>query len=267
MMRGMFSAISGLKVNQTMLDVTANDLANVNTVGYKAERTTFQDSLAQTAARRRRREPAAAAAQNAAAGRPRRAARRGRQPDAGGGAMTTGNPLDVVNIQGRRLRCAADARQTAKPSRPTSSTRAPATSPATRAGLLITQDGHYVVGLGATATPTAPAASPTRPPTDSYIKIPPARRTTIGAGRRDLAHHRPGPRQIGDLRPRVRPATSASPSSPTRAALQHSRAARFAADAGSGAEVSAPRTRRLRPDQGRHRWRCRTSTSPPSSRT
>ena len=47
MMRGMFSAISGLKVNQTMLDVTANDLANVNTIGYKSARTTFQDSLAQ----------------------------------------------------------------------------------------------------------------------------------------------------------------------------------------------------------------------------
>jgi flagellar hook protein FlgE len=43
----MFSAISGLKVNQTMLDVTANDLTNVNTIGYKSARTTFQDSLAQ----------------------------------------------------------------------------------------------------------------------------------------------------------------------------------------------------------------------------
>ena len=47
MMRGMFSAISGLKQHQTMLDVTANDIANVNTVGYKASRTTFQDSLSQ----------------------------------------------------------------------------------------------------------------------------------------------------------------------------------------------------------------------------
>ncbi len=47
MMRGMFSAISGLKVNQAMLDVTANDLSNVNTVGYKSARTTFQDSLSQ----------------------------------------------------------------------------------------------------------------------------------------------------------------------------------------------------------------------------
>ena len=48
MMRGMFAAISGLRVHQTMLDVTANDIANVNTVGYKSERVTFKDALSQT---------------------------------------------------------------------------------------------------------------------------------------------------------------------------------------------------------------------------
>ncbi len=47
MMRSMFAAISGLKVHQTMLDVTSNDIANVNTLGYKGQRTTFKDSLAQ----------------------------------------------------------------------------------------------------------------------------------------------------------------------------------------------------------------------------
>src|ERR1700742_4717949 len=47
MMRAMYSAISGLKNHQTMLDVTANNIANVNTVGYKASRTTFKDSLSQ----------------------------------------------------------------------------------------------------------------------------------------------------------------------------------------------------------------------------
>ena len=47
MMRGMFSAISGLKNHQVMLDVTANDIANVNTIGYKSARTTFKDSLTQ----------------------------------------------------------------------------------------------------------------------------------------------------------------------------------------------------------------------------
>ena len=47
MMRGMYAAISGLKAHQTMLDVTANNLANVNTIGYKAQRTTFVDELSQ----------------------------------------------------------------------------------------------------------------------------------------------------------------------------------------------------------------------------
>jgi flagellar hook protein FlgE len=43
----MFSAISGLQVHQTMLDVAANDVANVNTVGFKGEVTTFKDALSQ----------------------------------------------------------------------------------------------------------------------------------------------------------------------------------------------------------------------------
>ena len=47
MMRAMFSAISGLQVHQTMLDVAANDIANVNTVGFKGEATTFKDALSQ----------------------------------------------------------------------------------------------------------------------------------------------------------------------------------------------------------------------------
>jgi flagellar hook protein FlgE len=47
MMRGMFAAISGLRTHQVMLDVTANDLSNVNTLGYKSARTTFRDSLSQ----------------------------------------------------------------------------------------------------------------------------------------------------------------------------------------------------------------------------
>ncbi len=48
MIRGMYSAISGLKQHQIMLDVTSNNLANVNTVGYKAARTSFKDQLQQT---------------------------------------------------------------------------------------------------------------------------------------------------------------------------------------------------------------------------
>jgi flagellar hook protein FlgE len=50
MMRSLFAAISGLRAHQTMLDVTANDIANVNTVGFKSSRTSFKDALSQTQA-------------------------------------------------------------------------------------------------------------------------------------------------------------------------------------------------------------------------
>jgi flagellar hook protein FlgE len=43
----MYAAISGLKVHQQMLDVTANNIANVNTIGFKGERITFKDALSQ----------------------------------------------------------------------------------------------------------------------------------------------------------------------------------------------------------------------------
>ena len=47
MLRSMFTAIGGLRNHQVMLDVTANDIANVNTIGYKSARVTFADSLTQ----------------------------------------------------------------------------------------------------------------------------------------------------------------------------------------------------------------------------
>jgi flagellar hook protein FlgE len=43
----MFSAISGLRAHQTKMDVTGNNIANVNTVGYKGSQTVFQDTLSQ----------------------------------------------------------------------------------------------------------------------------------------------------------------------------------------------------------------------------
>jgi len=44
----MFAAISGLKNHQTMMDVVGNNIANVNTTGFKQSRVTFQDILSQT---------------------------------------------------------------------------------------------------------------------------------------------------------------------------------------------------------------------------
>ncbi len=46
----MNSAVSGLRAHQLMLDVTGNNIANVNTPGFKAGRATFSDVLSQTIA-------------------------------------------------------------------------------------------------------------------------------------------------------------------------------------------------------------------------
>ncbi len=47
MLRSMFAGVSGLRSHQTMMDVVGNNIANVNTAGYKASRVTFQDTLSQ----------------------------------------------------------------------------------------------------------------------------------------------------------------------------------------------------------------------------
>ena len=48
MMRSMFAGVSGLKAHQVRMDVIGNNIANVNTAGYKASRATFQEMLTQT---------------------------------------------------------------------------------------------------------------------------------------------------------------------------------------------------------------------------
>jgi flagellar hook protein FlgE len=50
MMEAMGAAISGLEAQQTLLNTTANNLANVNTIGYKSQTTVFADELSQTLA-------------------------------------------------------------------------------------------------------------------------------------------------------------------------------------------------------------------------
>jgi flagellar hook protein FlgE len=169
MMRGMFSAISGLKVNQTMLDVTANDLANVNTVGYKSARTTFQDSLAQL------QRGASAPSQGSGGGN---ALQVGLGVQLGsvdnlmtnGAAQTTGNPLDVY-IQGPGwLRVGTGT----PPTLPTAFefTRA-GNLTLNSVGNLTTQDGHYLIGKAAVATAAGTGFTYAPGAADSYITVPP----------------------------------------------------------------------------------------------
>jgi flagellar hook protein FlgE len=145
MMRGMFAAISGLKTHQVMLDVTSNDIANVNTIGYKSARTTFKDSLTQL-------QRGASGAGGGTGGS--NAAQIGLGTQLGsidnlmqsGALQSTGNPLDVA-IQGPGMFRVA-------PSNAAPPVANPAGVEYTRAGnfttnsqgYLVTQDGYYVQG-------------------------------------------------------------------------------------------------------------------------
>jgi flagellar hook protein FlgE len=47
MMRSMFAGVSGLQAHQLMLDTVGDNIANVNTTGFKASRVQFEDTLSQ----------------------------------------------------------------------------------------------------------------------------------------------------------------------------------------------------------------------------
>jgi flagellar hook protein FlgE len=47
MLRSLFTGISGLRTHQQMMDITANNIANVNTTGFKSSSAIFQDTLSQ----------------------------------------------------------------------------------------------------------------------------------------------------------------------------------------------------------------------------
>ena len=48
MMRSLSSAVAGLNTQQTAMDVIGANISNINTVGYKGSRTSFQDVMSQT---------------------------------------------------------------------------------------------------------------------------------------------------------------------------------------------------------------------------
>lgn len=97
MMRSMYSGVSGLRTHQTKMDVIGNNIANVNTVGYKSQNITFQELLYQTTS--------AASGPDATTGRaginPRQiglgvtSGAINTQITTAGASQTTGNPFDV----------------------------------------------------------------------------------------------------------------------------------------------------------------------------
>src|SRR5437660_2600895 len=48
MSNSLFTGVTGLRINQEMLDVVGNNLANSNTTGFKAQRVRFADLVYQT---------------------------------------------------------------------------------------------------------------------------------------------------------------------------------------------------------------------------
>lgn len=97
MMRSLFSGVTGLKTHQTKMDVIGNNIANVNTVGFKSSSVTFSELMYQTT-------------QNASGANPLtgRAGVNAKQIGLGvtngaintnittsGASQTTGNPFDI----------------------------------------------------------------------------------------------------------------------------------------------------------------------------
>jgi flagellar hook protein FlgE len=177
MMRGMYAAISGLKTHQVLLDVTANNLANVNTIGYKGARATFSDALSQTVRAGTASTAGTGGSNTAQVGLGVRLGSIDNMMGAGG-FQSTGNALDVA-IQGEGwLRVTNTTPNLADP---TANPPAASSINYTRAGnfsrndqgMLVTQDGYYVTGMNATAT--GPGTTPT------YISIP-ANATDVSVG-------------------------------------------------------------------------------------
>lgn len=176
MMAGMYSAISGLDVNQTMLNVTANNLANVNTVGYKSASVDFANSLTQVIR-------GGSAANASTGGTNPVQVGLGVQVSATQNAMeegafqSTNNPLDIAIEGAGFLRVATGT----PPAEAPYVTGALPNIDYTRAGnlttnangFLTTQSGEYVIGFGATATETEAGTTYAPNKTQSYIRIPP----------------------------------------------------------------------------------------------
>jgi flagellar hook protein FlgE len=172
----MYAAISGLDANQTMLNETANNLANVNTIGYKSATVTFADSLTQILR-------GASSSTSSNGGTNPLQVGLGVQVNATEDQMTEGsfqstnNPLDVAIEGNGFLRVGAGT----PPAAPPYTAGVPANVEYTRAGnlttntrgFLTTQAGDYVVGRNAVATVTEAGTTYAPGTEDSYIVIPP----------------------------------------------------------------------------------------------
>jgi flagellar hook protein FlgE len=175
MMAGMYAAISGLDANQAMLNDTASNLANVNTVGYKASAITFADSLTQLM------RGASGPTSSNGGSNPVQIGlgvqiNATRDEMTEGAFQTTNNPLDLAIEGVGFLRVGpgepgAKAPYTEGLPKTTDYTRAGDLTTNTR-GFLTTQAGDYVVGRN--AVPTEGEGGTTYAPgkEDTFLQIP-----------------------------------------------------------------------------------------------
>jgi len=176
MMEGMYAAISGLDANQAMLNDTAGNLANVNTVGYKASSITFADSLTQVI------RGASAPTSSTGGANPVQIglgvmvdATRNEMTE--GAFQTTGNPLDVA-IEGNGFLRVGEGEP---PAKEPFTGGIPAHVMYTRAGdmstnalgFLTTPSGLYVIGRNAVAKEGETETTYSVGTEDTYLRIPP----------------------------------------------------------------------------------------------
>ncbi|MGO9974637.1 MAG: flagellar hook-basal body complex protein [Solirubrobacteraceae bacterium] len=232
MMPAMYSAISGLQAHQTMLDVTANNLANVDTIGFKAQRTTFVNELSQLLS----------------GGSGQTGANGGTNPQqiglgvqvgsidnimSAGSLQNTGNTLDVA-IQGDGFLCIGSGTPGATP---TTGVPAIATLQYTRAGnlttdsqgYLCTSQGQYVIG--SQVENGAPSGVP-----DTYIQIPPGS-TNVTIGQNGLVSYTDENSQDQTYGQTVDAGYIALASFPNEAGLMRGAGSTWSASANSGAAV------------------------------
>jgi len=245
MLDGVFAAISGLEANQTMLNVTANNIANVNTVGYKEQGVSFSDALTQIS------RGASAATTSTGGVNPIQIGLgvqiAATNPVMGSGTLApTGNPLDIA-IEGNGFFRVGNG---APPAAAPYTTGVPTTVDYTRAGnfttdaagFLTTQEGQYVIGRSATATTSGGVTSYAPSTTDTYLHIPPgSANVTIGTdGSVNYTDEAPASATFGQT---VVAGYISLATFPNQQGLQRLGASDWAATSNSGAEaVGTPGT-------------------------
>lgn len=168
MLRSMYSGISGLKNFQTKLDVVGNNIANVNTFGYKKGRVTFKDLVSQSVG------SSSGAGGNVGGTNPKQIGLGAATSTVDnvynqGALQNTGRVLDVgISGEGFYQVLTADGVRYSRSGNFYTDLQ----------GNLVTGDGNYVIGTGTNVVPNTPppiplpdGAVPPAAPTAGYQKL------------------------------------------------------------------------------------------------